>query len=121
MLPWLLNGFGTEVKASSLCLQRVSRLCSTCDSLSVQGSDYYNEVECSAEGKGAAQVCRNTKYVKKVGSAGGAAAPRPASRTGAVDLSQHADRQTRGSKESIVVPSTLDDSADFYEEDGGEL
>jgi hypothetical protein len=47
----------------------------TCNTAFAQGSDYYFEVECSSEDKGAAKVCHNTKYLKgKKAAAGDAAA-----------------------------------------------
>lgn len=88
-----------------------------------QGSDYYYEVECSSESNGAAQVCWNTKYVKgkKGGSGGVAAAPLSEPRPGAANPAQQAKSQNRGSADDSPYPSTVDDGADFYEEDGGEL
>lgn len=113
MLPWLLNGFGTQVKVSTLDFSFAIR-----DAPFEQGSDYYNEVECSAEGKGSAQVCWNTKYVKKNVSAGAKAAPQPSTRTAAADPVQLADGRASDSDEEKLPPSTFDDSDGFYEEDG---
>ena len=92
-----------------------------CHTLSQQGSDYYNEVECSADGKGNAQVCRNTKYIKKGVAAGAAAVPQPDNQSGPADPVQLSDRLITGPEDDSSPPSTIDDVDEFYEEHGGEL
>ena len=58
---------------------------------------------------------------KKGGSGGVAAAPLSDPRPGAANPAQQAKSQNRGSADDSPYPSTVDDGADFYEEDGGEL
>ncbi len=64
VLPWLLEGFGTQVKAGTLSRTPARVAALTCDTAFAQGSDYYFEVQCSNEDEGAAKVCHNTKYLK---------------------------------------------------------
>jgi hypothetical protein len=90
-----------------------------CDAAFEQGSDYYFEVECSAEVEGAAKVCRNTKYVKGKRGASGEAAAAPQAdsdihSTGAAV--EGADSWSDGPADSDQAPDT-DENAGFYDDD----
>ena len=66
MLPWLLKGFGTQVRVRFWAQNNAHAFVRkrTSDTVFTKGNNYYHEVECKAEGESATKVCRNIVYGK---------------------------------------------------------
>jgi hypothetical protein len=121
VLPWLLEGFGTKVKANSQCVLNFlghasARYATIHDFRFEQGSDYYFEVECAADGANAEKVCRNTKYGKGKQTLSHLSAPAPEPETGI-----HSSESSAQEEDAENLDLAADAAADFYSNNNGEL